>query len=115
MRGYHNAKQLQQKANFDRHHQAKDKHIKIADKTLIRQPKTTTKLPFDPSPYQVTQINGNRLIAQRHNQKRVCNKNHIKLLKDHPNYLKPSRNKNTLTTPTNYADFNIKGKIINIM
>ena len=111
--GYHNAKKLQQKANFDRHQQGKDKHIKIGDKILIRQPKATTKPSFDPSSYQVTQINGNRITAQRHNQKRVHDKNHIKLLKDRPNYLKPSWNKNTSTTPTNYADFDIEGKIIN--
>ena len=35
------------------------------------------------------------------------------MLKHRPNYLKPSWNKNTPTTPTNYADFDIEGKIIN--
>ena len=114
VRGYHNAKMLQHKSNFDRHHWAKDKHIEIGDKILIRhQKKTTTKPSFDPSPYQVTQINGNRITAQRHNQKQVRDKNHIKLLKDRPNYLKSSWNKNAPTTPTNYADFDIEGKIIN--
>ena len=33
-------------------------------------------------------------------------------MKDRPNYLKPSWNKNTSTTTTNYADLDIKGKII---
>ena len=113
MCGYHNAKKLQQKANFDRHHRTKDKHIEIGDKILIRQQKTPTKPPSYSSSYQVTQINGNRITAQRHNQKQVPDKNHIKLLKDRPNYLKPSWNKNTPTTPTNYNDFDIEGKIIN--
>ena len=34
-------------------------------------------------------------------------------MKDRPNYLKPSWNKNTPTTPTNCNDFDIEGKIIN--
>ena len=113
VRGYHNAKKLQQKAHFDRHHQTKDKHIEIGDKILIRQQKTPTKPPSYSSPYQVTQINGNRITAQRHNQKQVRDKNHIKLVKDRPNYLKPSWNKNTPTTPKTYNDFDIEGKIIN--
>ena len=106
-------KSYNRKQTFDRHHQGKDKHINIGDKILIRKPKTTTKPVFYPSSYQVTQINRNRITAQHHNQKRVRDKNHIKLLKDLPNYLKPSWNKNTSTTPTNYADFDIEGKIIN--
>ena len=34
-------------------------------------------------------------------------------MKDRPNYLKSSWNKNAPTTPTNYGDFDIEGKIIN--
>ena len=113
VRDYHNAKKLQQKANFDKHHRVKEKHIGVGDKVLIKQTKTTTKPPFDPSPYNVTQVKGNRITAQRHDKKRVRDKNHVKLLKDRPNYLKPSWDKTTSNNSTSYADFDIEGKILN--
>ena len=91
----------------------KKKHVEIGDKILIRPTKTTTKPPFDPLPYNVTQVNGNRITAGCHNKKRVCDKNHVKLLKDRPNYLKLSWDKTTSTCSTHYGDFDIKGKIVN--
>ena len=108
----YNTKKLQQKANFDKHHQAKEKHLETGNKILIRQTKTT-KPPFDPLTYNVTQVNGNRITAEHDNKKQVRDKNHVKLLKGHPNYLKPSWDKTTSIYSTNYANFDIEGKIVN--
>ena len=55
----HDEKRLQQKKYFDIHKHAKTEDIAVGDKVLIWQNKTTLKPPFDPSPYTVTEVNGN--------------------------------------------------------
>ena len=85
MRERHDEKRLKQKKYFDIHKRAKTKNIAVGDKVLIRQNKTTLKPPFDPSPYTVTEVNGNRVPAQRRDgSTRIRDKNNLKKLKDRP-------------------------------
>ena len=90
MRERHDEKRLQQKKYFDIHKRAKPKDIAVGDKVLIGQDKTTLKPPFDPSPYTLTEVNGNRLPVQRHHgSTRIRDKSHLKKLKDRPTNLIP--------------------------
>ena len=64
----------------------------------IRQNKTTLKPPFDLSPYTVTEVNGNRVLAQRcDGSTRIQDKNNLKKLKDRPANLIPTWEKNQPT------------------
>ena len=65
MRERHDEKRLKQKKYFDIHKRAKTKNIAVGDKVLIWQNKTTLKPLFDPSPYTVTEVKCNRVLAQR--------------------------------------------------
>ena len=47
--------------------------------------------------------------CQHNDQKRICEESHLKLLKDHPNHMKPRWNIKQTTVSTNYGDFNIEG------
>ena len=83
MRERHDEKRLKQKKHFDIHKRARTKNIAVGDKVLIRQNKTTLKPPIDPSPYTVTEVNGNRVLAQRSDgSTRIRDKNNLKKLKD---------------------------------
>ena len=62
MREHHDEKRLLQKKYFDIHKCAKPKDIAVGEKVLIQQ--NTFKPPCDPSPYTVTEVNGNRVLAQ---------------------------------------------------
>ena len=66
MRERHDEKGLLQKKYSDIHKHAKPENIAVGDKVLIWQNKTTFKSLFDPLPYTVTEVNGNRVLAQRH-------------------------------------------------
>ena len=58
MREHNDEKRLQQKKYFDINKCAKPKNIAEGDKVLRQLNKTTLKPPFDPSPYTVTEDNG---------------------------------------------------------
>jgi len=75
VRKYHDNKKSQQKIYHDRRTGAKPKNILAGDKVLIKQKKTTTRPPFDPNPFTVTNVDGNKVTYQRrwqqgHNGKR---------------------------------------------
>ena len=79
---------------------------------LIRQNKTTLKPPFDPSPYTVTEVNGNRVLAQRHDgSTRIRDKNHLKKLKYRPTNLIPSWEKNQPLICIDYTELDIEGNV----
>ena len=83
MRECHDEKRLQQKKYFDIHNRANPKDIAVGDRVLIQQNKTTLKPPFDPSQYTVAEVNGNRVLARRHDgSTRIRDRNHLKKLKD---------------------------------
>ena len=82
----------------------------MGDKVLIRQNKTTLRPPFDSSPYTVTEINGNRVLAERHDgSTRIRDKNHPKKFKDRPTNLIPTWEKNQPSICTDYTKLDIEG------
>ena len=78
---------LDRKVVYDKKHRVKEQHIQPGDNVLIKQQKTTVKPPFDPKPYCVTDVKGTQVTAVRGRQKKVRNKEKVKLLKDRPKYL----------------------------
>ena len=110
MRERHDEKRLKQKKHFDIHKRARTKNIAVGDKVLIRQNKTTLKPPIDPLPYTVTEVNGNRVFAQRSDgTTRIRDKNNLKKLKDRPVNLIPTWEKYQPTFCTDYTELDIEG------
>ena len=98
---------MEQKKQFDRRRRAKPKDIKVGDLILIKQQKSTTKPPFDPAPYTVDHISGNRVTASRNGEVKVRDKNHIKKVKNRPEYVRPSWEQKRQTLPTLYEEQDI--------
>jgi len=111
-RKQHDANKLKQKLNFDERHKAAHKIVNIGDKVLIQQRKTTTKPPFDPLPYSVIDVQGNRVVAQRGKQVRKRDKNKLKVLKPRPKHLTPSWEESKANATSPYNDFDIEGVIL---
>ena len=87
----HDKNKMSQKKYFDKRHRATKKEIKIGDKALIKQIKSTTKPPYDPHPFVVHGIDGNKITMSREDGAiRVRDKNQVKILKDRPESLIPS-------------------------
>ena len=49
----------------DKRKTAQEKMVKPGTKVLVAQRKTTTKPPFDPNPYTVTEVKGTQVTATR--------------------------------------------------
>ena len=112
IRESHDNKKLQQKQYFDKARKAKPKSIKVGNEVLIQQEKSTTKPPFDPKPYTVTAVKGNKIYSTRSDATRVRDKNQVKKVTPRNNSLKPcwEKNKpNTHNEQTNYTQFEIEG------
>ena len=43
---------------YDKRHKVKEKKVEIGDEIMLQQQKTTTRSPFDPDTYKVTEIKG---------------------------------------------------------
>ena len=100
---HHDKKEDQQKKYFDKGHRATQKTVKPGDKILVQQKKTTTSPPFDPKPYSVTAVKGNRVTSERNGQTRVRSKNHIKVVPERPLHLIPKKNvRQQQSNPTAY-------------
>ena len=82
------AAKTKQKEYADRHRRAKNREYKMGDKVLIHQKTTTTKPPYDPDPYTVTQIKGTQITATRRGQQMTRNMDKWKILKDRPLHLR---------------------------
>ena len=52
------------------------------DRVLIKQKKTSIKLPFDPKPYTITEVKGTQVTARRGEQERKRNKVKMKVGKE---------------------------------
>jgi hypothetical protein len=72
----------------DTRRKVKEKTVKPGDRVLVRRDKTTTKSPWDPNPYKVLEVKGSKVTAERGEQRRSRAKNHIKVVKERPEYLK---------------------------
>ena len=56
--------------------------VQVGDAVLVKQTKTTTKPPFDPSHYIVTEVNGTQAVLERFGKRLKRSFNKIKVLKD---------------------------------
>ena len=90
IRAYDDIKKLEQKLHADKRHGSKLKKIQPGDKIFIKQHKTTTKPPFDPYHYKVTNVKGSQIKAIQNNVIHVRGKGHVKLLKGKPINLTPT-------------------------
>ena len=85
------AKTREERRNkLDKRRRARDIEYKIGDKVLIKQKKTTTKPPFDPKPYIITEVEGMQVTAKRGDKIKVRNKAKWKLVKERPARLQPT-------------------------
>jgi len=59
-------KEAKQKAKeyADKRRRAKERQVKVGDKVLFAQDKSTTKQPFDPRPYTVTKLHMHKLLPR---------------------------------------------------
>ena len=83
------------KEKFDKRKTAKERDIKEGDRVLVAQKKTTTKPPFDPKPYKVTEVKGSQIVVERGDKTRVRNMGKVKLLKPRPDRLQLRVHHNT--------------------
>ena len=81
-------KKKTRKEVYDKKHRSKEVKITPGDKVLIKQEKTTIKPPFDPNPYEVTQVKGTQVTARRGGKERIRNMAKVKLLKHRPEHLR---------------------------
>ena len=81
-----------QKTYADKHRRAKERKVEVGDQLLIRQKKTTTSPPFNPSPYSVEEVKGTKITARRGKEIKTRNIEKWKVLKTRPAYLqKPQK------------------------
>ena len=85
-----NNKESKRKAKeyADKRRRAKDREVKVGDKILITQDKSTIRQPFDPNPYEVTKVSHAQVTAERNGRKKVRNMGKCKIVKERPGYLK---------------------------
>ena len=62
--------------------------MKKGDKVLFKRDKSTIKSPWDPTPYQVVEVEGSKVTATRGEEKKARAKNHTKVVKERPPHLR---------------------------
>ena len=77
----HKEEKEKQKEYADKHRRAKKKEVKVGDKVLLKQDKSTTKPPWNPDPMEVKEVKGTKVTAQRGEFKRTRNIEKFKILK----------------------------------
>jgi hypothetical protein len=83
---------LKRKEVRDKRKTAQEKMVKPGDKVLVAQRKTTTKPPFDPNPYTITEVKGTQVTVEREGKRpRKRNLAKIKILKERPERLRAKR------------------------
>ena len=92
----HDSKKMKQKAHFDKRNKARAKNLVAGDHALLKQEKSTTKPLYDPKPYTVKEVNGNRVSLERSDgTRRIRDKNKLKKVQPRPSSLTPSWEHNT--------------------
>ena len=101
---------MTQKKIFDNRRKAKTKEVQPGDQILIKQTKSTIKPPYDPKPYTVVKVDGNRIDAKRNETSRQRDKNSIKVVKKRPAHLIPTWERGQFKPDvTDYTDLDIEG------
>jgi hypothetical protein len=67
------AARQKQKLYADKHRRARQQEVKVGDKVILCVKKTTTKQPYDPDPWQVTQVVGTQVTGERRGKQRIRN------------------------------------------
>ena len=82
-------KEAKQKAKeyADKRRRAKERLVKVGDKVFFAQDNSTTKQPFDPTPYTVTKVVHAQVTDKRNWIKIVRNLGKCKVVKQRPKYL----------------------------
>ena len=93
VRSKHDDEKEKQKKYVDERRKAKEKKIEKGDQILIQQKKTTIKTPWDPEPFQVMEVHGSKVKAQRGEEIKFRAKNNVKQLKERPDRLKIKKKK----------------------
>ena len=81
VREKHRKEKEKQKAYADEKRRAQIKAVKPGDQVMVQQRKTTTKTPWDPRPYTVTQVKGSQVEVKRGEEVKRRALNLIKKLK----------------------------------
>ena len=63
----------------------------VGDKVLIRRKKTTTQSPFDPDPFTVIRVEGNRITGERRQEKKTRNVDRWKKLQPKPQFMEQGK------------------------
>ena len=87
-----------QKEYADRHRRARQQEVKIGDKVLLWRKKTTTKQPYDPDPYKVTQIVGTQVTGERRGKQRIRNIERWEVVRPRPDHWIPDRRRSIQKT-----------------
>ena len=87
VREKHDKGKEKQKSYADTRRKATEKEVKPGDKVLVQQKKSTLKTPWDPVPYEVTEVKGSRVRVQRGDDMKDRAKNNIKVVKERPERL----------------------------
>ena len=95
VREKHDKEKEKQKSYADTRRKATEKEVKPGDKVLVQQKKSTLKTPWEPVPYEVTEVKGSRVRVQRGDLMKNRAKNNIKVVKERPERLQ-LRNKTTI-------------------
>ena len=83
---------LKRKEVRDKRKTAQEQMVKPGMKVLVAQRKTTTKPPFDPNPYTITEVKGTQVTVEREGKKsKKRNLAKVKILKERPERLKSRR------------------------
>ena len=99
-----------QKEYADKRRRAKHQDVREGDLALIKQKKSTTKQPWDPRPYRVSQVKKTRITGERDGKIRTRNIEKWKILKERPEDLKLKK-KESLLRPVDSDsewDFDLK-------
>ena len=62
---------------MDKKRRVKEKEVKVGDKILVQQKKSTIKTSWDPQPYEVLEVKGSKVKAQKGEIIRERAKNNI--------------------------------------
>lgn len=80
-------KRKRNKQHSDKRYCAKCKDLKPGNKVLLKQRKTMVKPPYNPNPYTVVAVKGNKITIYNGEHKLVQDKNKLKYVLDRPSYL----------------------------
>ena len=79
--------------------------MKLGDQIIMKQEKTTVKLPYDPKPYTVGGIKGAQITCQRGGKEKKRSQEKIKVVKMRPQHLRyRSETMNTRDTDSDAED-----------